>query len=241
MALSIEFQRSRIERYRRVLEASVCVESLHDFFEPAWRVINPSTQLQGGPHVEAMCKHIQWQLEDRDHAMRDPAFTMRAQNLLINIPPRCLKTTVLVVATVWCWLRWPSMKILYLSTNPRVAHESARTSRDLIQSAWFQATFEPPWQIREDQEALLSFGNTAGGSRASRGLESKITGEGADWICIDDPHDMADTDNEIGKTVERYDSTVANRINDPRTSIRTAIMQRFRDFDFSGHALGTAP
>jgi hypothetical protein len=52
---------------------------------------------------------------------------------------------------------------------------------------------------------------------------------------------MADTENEITKTVDDYNAAVANRINDPRTSIRTAIMQRFRERDFSGHVLGTSP
>lgn len=237
MTPSIRFSRGHVTRYQRVLERSVGEESLAAFFELAWRVVNPSTPLEVGPHVDAMCHHIQGQLEDRDRALHDPTFTMRAQNLLINIPPRCLKTTVLVVATVWCWLRWPSMKILYLSTNPRVSINGARMARDLLHSPWFQQTFRPQWQVRDDQEALLSLGNTATGVRVSRGLGSQVVGEGADWICIDDPHGMTDSDNDIRSTIETYDAAVANRINNPRTSIRTAIMQRFREFDFSGHVL----
>lgn len=220
---------------------SVCLESFRDFFEHAFSITNPGTVLQMGPHIVAMLDHIQWQLEDRDRALRDPTFVMRAQNLLINVPPRSLKTTVLVFATVWCWLRWPTMNILYLSANPRVAQDGARAAQDLIVSEWFQQTMAPAWSLREDQNALVSFGNTLGGIRRARGLDSMITGEGADWICIDDPHDMRDTEHEIRMTINGYDSAVANRINDPRTSIRTAIMQRFRDNDFSGHVLGTAP
>lgn len=118
-----------------------------------------------------------------------------------------------------------------------MAQNGARSARDLILSPWFQGELAPPWLLRGDQDALLSFGNTLGGERASRGLNSMITGEGADWICIDDPHDMRDTEYEMQQTIEGYDAAVANRLNDPRTSIRTAIMQRFREHDFSGHVL----
>lgn len=224
----------------QLLESSICMESLFAFFTRAWEVTNPGTKLESGRHIQAMCDHIQWQLEDRARAINEPTFVMRAQNLLINVPPRSLKTSVLVFATVWCWLRWPAMRILYLSANPRVAQDGARSARDLIVSDWLQRTFRPSWTLREDQEALISFGNTSGGARVSRGLNSMITGEGADWICIDDPHDMRDSDYEIGVTIAGYDSAVANRINDPRTSIRTAIMQRYREFDFSGHVLAQA-
>jgi hypothetical protein len=230
-----------LRHYRTSLLRSICTESFVDFFAHAFAVANPGTPLQLGHHIAAMCQHIQWQLEDRDRAMREPSFVMRAQNLLINVPPRSLKTTVLVFATAWCWIRWPSTKILYLSANPRVSLDGARSARTLLQSEWFVETFRPGWSLREDQESLGSLGNTAGGTRAARGLSSVVTGEGADWLCIDDPHDMRDTEHEMSMTILGYDAAVANRLNDPRTSIRTAIMQRFRERDFSGHVLGTSP
>lgn len=227
----------------RQLRAFRARASLAEFVKQSWSTMNPGTPLEWGPHLEAVCWHVQQQLEDRGRAAdergRPNPFKMRAQNLVINVPPRSLKTTILTCATVWAWLHWPTMKIAYLSANPRVAQNSARQARDIILSHWFQITFQVPWRLREDQDALSSFGNTAGGSRASRGLASVIVGEGFEWLLIDDPHDSAASADQIQSDIDDYDSSVANRINDPRASIRTLIMQRLRENDLSGHALAT--
>lgn len=153
-------------------------ENLSLFFKAAWAAMNPGTPLEWGFHVQAVCDHIQWQLEDRARAEKDPNFKLRAQDVVINVPPRSLKTSILTIATIWAWLRWPEMRIMYLSANPRVALNSARQARDLIVSEWFKNTHQPDWTIRTDQNALSDLGNTKGGARIARGLDSTITGEG---------------------------------------------------------------
>ena len=245
----------------RDLDADACRGSLSEFVRLAFAVVRPGVELEWGPHVQAMCDHVQWQLEDRERVVRDMSKRRRlkCQNLLINIPPRSLKSLVLTLATVWAWLRWPTLRIMYLSANPRVAANSARMARDLIRSTWFRDTFRPrwdaeeldndgnpvdaeavgwapsdeAWELRHDQDALSDMGNTAGGVRVSRGLSSTITGEGCDWCLIDDPHDVRDGTAKVAKAVEDYDSAVHNRLNDPRTSIRTLIAQRVRKNDLS--------
>jgi predicted phage terminase large subunit-like protein len=221
----------------RRIDAHRCRESLAEFVRRSWAATNPGTPLEWGPHIEAVCWNVQQQLTDRGRAAADPDFRLRVENLVVNVPPRSLKTTILVCATVWAWLHWPAMRIMYLSANPRVAINSGRAARDLITSAWFQDTFAPEWSIRGDQDALSDFGNTAGGSRVARGIDSTITGEGAHWIIVDDPHDLRDSASEIEKACEAYNSAVHNRINDPRASIRTLIMQRVSEVDLSEHLL----
>lgn len=226
-----------VEGLRRKIKRRRQRESLAVFFQEAWKNTNPGTVLEWGPHIQAVCDHVQWQLEDRARAKADHSFKLRAQDLVINVPPRSLKTKILTYATVWAWLRWPEMRIMYLSANPRVALNSAREARDLIISQWFRTTHEVPWTIRADQNALSDLGNSMGGARIARGLDSTITGEGAEWIIIDDPHDLRDSIENIEKCIEGYDSAVHNRINDPRAAIRTCIMQRVNIMDFSAHIL----
>lgn len=248
----------------RELDRDACLGSLSEFVKLAFAVVQPGVELEWGPHIQAICNHVQWQLEDRDAVVRDPRrlLKLKCRNLLINVPPRSLKTIVLTLATVWAWLRWPSLRIMYLSANPRVASTSARMARDLIRSPWFTSTFTPRWgtqeidgatgdpitaeewearnpiepevwEIRSDQDALSDLGNTAGGARISRGLASMVTGEGCQWLCVDDAHDTRDGADKVAKAVEDYDSAVHNRLNDPRTSIRTCIMQRVRPNDIA--------
>lgn len=213
-----------------------CRANLYSFFKYGWKVIN-SAPFEDGPHIRALCDHVQKQLEERAKALADPAYQIRAQALLINVPPRCLKSSILVYATAWAWLRWPTIKIMYLSSNPRVSQNGARWFRTIITSPWFQETFRPEWKIRTDQDALSDMGNTAGGTRIARGLDSAIVGEGCDWLCVDDPHDMTDSTDQVRATLDNYDAAVANRINDPRTSLRTFIMQRYVPGDFAARIL----
>lgn len=219
--------------------------SLYKFLLGAFAEVEPGVALEDGPHIRAVCDHVQAQLEDRAIAlglMPKPAgwAGMRAQNLLIRIPPRCLKTIIVTVcATAWAWLRWPTMRILSLSSNPRVTSEAADKVRGLIRSEWYQQTFRPAWRIREDMDALSKFGNTAGGWRAARGMTSRITGEGADWLVIDDPHDGAEVYSKAKREAvnAKWRRSVSNRVNDPRYAIRTGVMQALHFDDWGQHRL----
>ena len=157
---------------------------LSEFVKQTWAIAHPTTKLEWGPHIQAICDHVQWQLEDQRRAMDDPTFVMRAQNMVLNVAPRSLKTYIMSVATVWAWLHVPSLKIMYLSSNPRVALDSARIARDLILHKWFQDTYQPGWTLRKDQTAFSDLGNTSGGTRAARGLDAQVTGVGAQWLCV---------------------------------------------------------
>lgn len=229
----------------RELDALDMTESLYEFLLGAWHEVEPGTTLEDGPHIRAVCDHIQLQLEDRAIALglmeKPPGWSgMRAQNLLIRIPPRCLKTIIVTVcATAWAWLRWPTMRILSLSSNPRVTSDASDKVRGLIRSAWYQQTFRPTWRIREDMDALSKFGNTAGGWRAARGMTSRITGEGADWLVIDDPHDGAEVYSKAKREAvnAKWRRSVSNRVNDPRYAIRTGVMQALHFDDWGQHRL----
>lgn len=148
-------------------------------------------------------------------------------------------TILLTLANAWAWIRWPWIQILYLSANPRVVLDSGRLFRDVIESPWYQDNFvRGAWVIRDDQDALSSIGNTAGGARRALGLSANVIGANSDWVCIDDAHAMDDGEKQIKDVIENYDGNVSSRLNDARWGIRTAIMQRHRRRDFSDHVVG---
>ena len=232
-------QREHIEvNYNDVL-AEQCRRSFARYAREQWQHTQlGSVRLEWGPHIEAICTHIQGQLEDAAAKRADPSFVMRAQNLLINCPPRCLKTILLTFANAWAWIRWPWLEILYLSSTPSVVLDSARLFRDVVGGTWYQTMFiRGAWKIRDDQDALSSMGNTAGGARRAKGFEAKVLGSNAGWLCIDDAHAMDDSVDAIKSACEHYDLNLSSRMNDPRTGIRTAIMQRASRGDFSDHVL----
>ena len=219
--------------------------SLYAFLIGAWHELEPGNPFEDGQHIRAICDHVQYQLEDRAIAlglMPKPVGwdKMRAQNLLIRIPPRSLKTVIVTIAaSAWAWLRWPTLRILSLSSNPRVTTEASDKTRSLIRSAWYQNTFHPAWQIRADLDGTAKFANTAGGWRMARGITSRITGEGADWLIIDDPHDGQEVYSKAKReaVTNKWRRSVANRVNDPRYAIRTGIMQALHFDDWGQHRI----
>jgi hypothetical protein len=261
--------------------AEKCRRNLHYYVKEQWRRARKSVPLEDGPHIRAICDHIQGQLEDAAakrgvlhdlarartrlewaQGRQDPELVegvlaeislleaeesgcvLRAQNLLINCPPRSLKTLLLTLANAWAWIRWPYLQILYLSANPDVVLQSARLFRDVVASAWYQSAFvpagpdgKPSWVWREDQDALGNMGNSAGGARRAKGWGAKIIGLDSDWVCLDDAHGSRDSSDVMAAAIEKYDGEISTRSNDPRCGIRTAIMQRMGRLDFSAHVL----
>lgn len=236
-AVRQRLKRTRAEQARR---------SLAHFFRQSWEVTHPGVPLEWGPHLDACAFHLQTQLEERavaaewlrrnpDHVGDlPPEVAMRAQDLAIDEPPRTLKTSLATAADAWSWIRWPELEIFFLSANPRVPLDSAREFRDIIVSPWYRESFAIPWEIRADQDALGSIGNTHGGARRCRGITSDIVGEGCHVLRVDDPHDLKDGKDQVEQTVRHYKDAIANRVNDPRTSIRCLIMQRVSEVDLAG-------
>ncbi len=229
---------AQVEAVPRIetVHAELCRRHLYHFIRYSFAITNPGVVFEDAPHIRVIADHVQRQLEDWDKARKDKSFQQVCRDLLVNLPPRCLKSTIVsVCATAWAWLRWPGMRIGCLSVNPRVSFRDALAVRTLISSDWYQSLFRPKWKLRDEQGAVQSFANTAGGSRVARGFESNVVGEGFDWIIVDDPHDPRDSTAAVQKVLDGWDIAVSSRVNDPRCSIRTGIMQVITEDDFSSH------
>ena len=60
-----------------------------------------------------------------------------------------------------------------------------------------------------------------------------------DIICIDDPHNVVDSDSSKVRegVLEWWDQAMQTRLNDPRTGAFVIIMQRVHELDLTGHIL----
>jgi predicted phage terminase large subunit-like protein len=214
---------------------------LSDFIRYAWHVLEPGVELEWNWHIDALADHIQWVLENWMRKQRDRSYEMEVQNLLINIPPGTMKSRIVMVcAHAWMWIHCPSWRLIALSANPEVAQRDARYTRDLITSEWYQTWFRPTWTIKEDQDAVSNFANTAGGSRQSKGITAQIVGQRADALFVDDPQDPKEAHSEAARraVITAWDSAIENRVNDLRSSVRIGVMQRLHEADWSAHVLG---
>lgn len=224
----------------RAVEAELCRRSLSEFLRRGWHTLEPSTPLEWNWHLDAIAFHVQAVLEDWMLRQQDPDALQRIQNLLINIPPGTAKSRVISVFTpAWMWTRWPAWKSIFLSANPRVANRDSMYCRDVILSDWYQQTFRPTWRLKHDSNNKTVYHNTEGGFRQALGWFAKITGDRADALMVDDPHDASEVESEVIRlaVLQRWDDAIFNRVNDVRSSVRIGVMQRLHEGDWSGHVL----
>ena len=209
---------------------ALCEKSLYDFVKHAWKHIEPSEFIED-EYIRVMCDYLE-QLQSRD-----------IKRLIINIPPRCGKSTISVVLyPVWCWLKNPSEKMLTGSYSQQLATRDTVKSRNLINSPWFKELWGERLTFSSDQNQKTYYTNTEKGERLSFSTGGTMTGQGGDQIIIDDPINAQDSNSEtVREGVNQWMSeTVSTRLNDPKTGTMLIVMQRLHQNDLSGFLLETS-
>lgn len=209
-------------------------ESLYLFLRAAWRQIDPSSWVDGWP-IEAIAEHLE--------AIVDGEI----KRLLINIPPRCSKSSLCSVAfPAWTWAQsnqgptsGPGVPFLHASYAHQLSLRDSVKCRRLIESPWYQSLWGSRFDLTGDQNTKSRFGNTKGGERLITSIGAGVTGEGGNIIVIDDPNAANEAFSEatIESTIAWWDATMSTRLNDPKTGAYIIIQQRLAEDDLTGHVL----
>jgi predicted phage terminase large subunit-like protein len=90
-----------------------------------------------------------------------------------------------------------------------------------------------------DQNAKQRYDNTVGGYRIATSVGGAATGEGGDFVVVDDPHNIYEIESEVvrNNVILWWDEVMSTRLNDPETGGRIIIMQRGHQYDLAGHVL----
>ena len=198
-----------------------------DFFYFVWKVF---ITLEGdNPFFENWAiKAIAYQL------MRVEAGEIT--RLLVNLPPRSLKSIIVSIAYVaWRLGHNPSLRFMVLSYSTELAAELHRKFRVVVNAPWYQELF-PQMRIAKDAETEL--GTSAGGGRLAMSIWGSVTGRGADVIIIDDPHKAEEvTSDSIRDSVIECYGTLATRPNNRKRGAIILVMQRLHEHDLAGHLI----
>jgi DNA-directed RNA polymerase subunit RPC12/RpoP len=213
-----------------------CEDSLVEFLIAAWPHIGEPEPLDLNWHHEVIAGYLEAQ------AYGD------YQNVIVNQPPRTTKSLLCSVALPgWIWAqpkeKWnhrmgPHVQFFCLSYNKMLTDEIATKNRRLVMSEWYQSHWGHQVSLREDQQNKSNFQLEAGGGRVSNSIEGGVLGRGGIWQLIDDPHHVkgAESDLQRAETLEGMRALVT-RVNNPRHSARTLVMQRLHRDDATNYAL----
>lgn len=209
---------------------------LSHFVRLFWAVIEPSTPLLWGWHHDAICDHLE-------------AVTRgEIRRLVINIPPRSLKSTLIAVMwPAWAWISRPHLRWLTGSYDKDLATRDAVRSRRIMQTTLYRAMAarcvpngQLPWTFTTDQNTKERYENSLTGYRITTSPGSKATGEGGDIVFVDDPNDVkkAESETERDSVNGWLTGTMSSRVN-PTSKVKAfvIIQQRTHEDDASGHLL----
>lgn len=202
-------------------------ESLLNFIELGWHVLEPKRKFVPGWHIEAICEHLE--------AVSDGEII----RLLINIPPGCMKSlTTDVFWPAWEWgpRNQPGLRYVSASYSEALTIRDNRRCRNLLRSEWYQRLWGSRFQLVGDQNAKVRYDNDHYGFKIATSVGGLGTGERGDRFIIDDPHNVIEGESDAKRRAVLlwFNESVTTRVNDPETSAIVVIMQRVHDKDVSG-------
>jgi predicted phage terminase large subunit-like protein len=202
-------------------------QNLYGFIEKTFNELNPATKFLRNWHIEVMADALE--------ACRRGV----VNRLIINIPPRSLKSICASVAfPAWLLGHKPSTQIICASYAQDLANKHAIDSRAIISSQWYQSLF--PTRLSSHRQAIQEFVTTQQGFRLATSVGGVLTGRGADFILIDDPLKPEEALSEAQRNAANtwYDGSLYSRLNDKQRGCIIIIMQRLHEDDLVGHVLG---
>ena len=192
----------------------------------AFRVVERKPYIHNW-HIDIICEYLE-------------AVTRREiRNLIINVPPRFLKSIITSIA----WPAWllgnnPSEQIVCASYSGNLSLKHSAACRRVIQSPWYSPMF-PDVKLADDMNLKSEFETTESGHRVATSVGGTVTGKGGDILIVDDPvnPEQAMSDSERKAANTWFDQTYSTRQNDEKTAVMVVIMQRLHQDDLAGHLL----
>lgn len=195
------------------------------FVEKVFTTVVPGEVFHDNWHIRA----ITYQLER--------VLAGEITRLIINVPPRYLKSiTVSVAFPAFVLGHRPSSKILCVSYNEVLAIKHSTDTRRVLHSPWYRRLF-PGVASERDKCTETRLETSQHGFRLATSISGSLTGHGGNLIIIDDPQKANEGEAGRNEVNETYDSTLSSRLNNKATDAVVLVMQRLHENDLTGHLL----
>lgn len=197
------------------------------FIERSFYELNPQATFISGLYIELLASFL------------EKCRTGGTKRLIINLPPRTLKSHAASVAFVaWLLGHDPSKQIICASYGQDLADKHARDCRTLMSSSFYQGLF-PGTRLSPEKLAVGDFSTTAQGFRMATSVGGVLTGRGADIMILDD---IVKPDDALSETRRRaandwFFNTLLSRLNSKEDGVIIIVMQRLHEEDLVGEVM----
>jgi predicted phage terminase large subunit-like protein len=161
------------------------------------------------------------------------------RRLLINAPPRTLKSLVGSVALpAYILGHDPTKRVIGISYGSDLAIKHGNDFRAIMTAPWYQSLF-PGTRISRSKNTELELVTTRNGFRLATSVDGTLTGRGGDVLIIDDPLKASDalSDSRREYVNNWFINTLMSRLDDPVNGAIVVAMQRLHMDDLTGMLL----
>jgi hypothetical protein len=200
---------------------------LTSFIERSFYELNPQATFLPSPYIELIASAL------------ERCRTGKTKRLIINLPPRTLKShAASVTFPAWLLGHDASKQIICASYGQDLADKHARDCRTLMSSSFYRGLF-PETVLSPDRQSVNDFMTTSLGFRMATSVNGVLTGRGADIIILDD---ILKPDDALSETRRRaandwYFNTLLSRLNSKDNGVIILVMQRLHQEDLVGEVM----
>jgi predicted phage terminase large subunit-like protein len=159
------------------------------------------------------------------------------KRLIINMPPRSLKSTMCSVAfPAYVLGHDPTKRLIVASYSADLAIKLGNDFRAVVNSEEYRAIF-PGMRISALKNTQTEVVTTRNGFRLAMSVDGALTGRGGDIIIIDDPiAALAAARSQKSREHVRdwYFNTLLSRLDDKQNGAIVLVMQRLHEDDLAG-------
>lgn len=162
---------------------------------------------------------------------------LRGENtrLIINMPPRHLKSTIATVAfPAFVLGHDPHRRIIALSYGADLSLKHSADFRAIVESHWYRHVF-PKVKFTRLTDGDIQMSKR--GSRKATSVNAALTGFGGDLFIIDDPQKPQDAQSDLQRNQLNhwFSNTLMSRLDNKETSAIVVVMQRVHMHDLAGY------
>lgn len=198
--------------------------SFSEFIRRAWEITEPNKPITWGWPIDYLAELL-------------TAVSLgQIKDLLINIPPRWMKSTIVSVDfPCWEWTFNAGLRYLFISHEQSLSTEHSMSRRAILTNPWYQERWGSRVLLCSDQNEKTFLQNTARGKMIATSTHGRATGKGGDRLIFDDYIDpeMAESDAERNAALRSYEKKFSTRLDSEKTGARIVIEQRIHHKDFT--------
>ena len=204
---------------------SLLRENLLFFVLRVFKHLNPTRKYQHNWHIEAIVHHLELVISGK------------IRRLIINLPPRYLKSQIVSVAfTAYMLGHDPSKRIYGISYGADLSLKHAADVRSVMSSAWYRKVFPRTRIVRAIESSIHT---NKRGYRIGTSVNASLTGFGGDCFVLDDIQKPLDAMSEAYRSQLNnwITNTLLPRQEDKSKASIILVMQRVNMLDATGFLL----